>query len=169
MRRLIWILAIGIVYSCVVLAKNQSIRINMVQLGKTKRQNVAIGYVLASQRKGGVLFEPYLHHLSPGEHGFHLHQKPSCGKKGELAKGHFDPAKTKKHLGPYNAAGHLGDLPRLVVNHDGVSRQAVFAPRLRLSQLHSHALMIHQGADNYSDQPKPNGGGGARVACGVIK
>ena len=29
--------------------------------------------------------------------------------------------------------------------------------------------MIHAGGDNYSDQPKPNGGGGARIACGVIE
>jgi len=29
--------------------------------------------------------------------------------------------------------------------------------------------MIHAGGDNYADQPAPLGGGGARVACGVIK
>ena len=28
--------------------------------------------------------------------------------------------------------------------------------------------MIHSGGDNYSDEPKL-GGGGARVACGVIE
>jgi Cu-Zn family superoxide dismutase len=32
------------------------------------------------------------------------------------------------------------------------------------------ALMkqIHAGGDNYSDQPKPLGGGGARIACGTL-
>jgi Cu-Zn family superoxide dismutase len=29
--------------------------------------------------------------------------------------------------------------------------------------------MIHEGGDNYSDKPKPLGGGGARIACGVVK
>jgi Cu-Zn family superoxide dismutase len=29
--------------------------------------------------------------------------------------------------------------------------------------------MIHAGGDNYSDQPVPLGGGGARIACGVVK
>jgi Cu-Zn family superoxide dismutase len=29
------------------------------------------------------------------------------------------------------------------------------------------ALMIHAGADNYSDTPETLGGGGARIACGV--
>ena len=28
---------------------------------------------------------------------------------------------------------------------------------------------VHAGGDNYSDQPAPLGGGGARIACGVIK
>lgn len=29
--------------------------------------------------------------------------------------------------------------------------------------------MIHAGSDNYSDDPKPLGGGGDRIACGVIQ
>jgi Cu-Zn family superoxide dismutase len=29
--------------------------------------------------------------------------------------------------------------------------------------------MIHAGGDNYSDHPKRLGGGGARIACGVVK
>lgn len=29
--------------------------------------------------------------------------------------------------------------------------------------------MIHAGSDNHADHPQPLGGGGARVACGVIK
>ena len=31
------------------------------------------------------------------------------------------------------------------------------------------ALMIHANGDNYSDIPKKLGGGGARVACGVVQ
>jgi len=29
--------------------------------------------------------------------------------------------------------------------------------------------MVHVGGDNYSDNPEALGGGGARMACGVIK
>ena len=43
------------------------------------------------------------------------------------------------------------------------------ANRLKVADVKGRALMIHAGGDNYSDQPKPLGGGGARVACGVIK
>jgi len=34
--------------------------------------------------------------------------------------------------------------------------------------LHGHALMVHAGGDNHDDHPAPLGGGGARIACGVI-
>jgi Cu-Zn family superoxide dismutase len=46
---------------------------------------------------------------------------------------------------------------------------AVIAPNLKLADVKGRAIMIHAGGDNYSDQPAPLGGGGARIACGVIK
>jgi Cu-Zn family superoxide dismutase len=27
--------------------------------------------------------------------------------------------------------------------------------------------MVHVGGDNFSDQPEPLGGGGARIGCGI--
>ena len=45
----------------------------------------------------------------------------------------------------------------------------LLAPRIKLSEIKGRSLMIHAGGDNYSDDPKPLGGGGARVACGVIE
>ena len=44
----------------------------------------------------------------------------------------------------------------------------VLAPRLKVSMLQGHALVVHEGGDNYSDLPLPLGGGGARFACGVV-
>jgi Cu-Zn family superoxide dismutase len=111
-----------------------------------------------------------------GLHGFHVHQNPDCaaGTKdnkpmaGLAAGGHYDPAATAKHEGPYGQ-GHLGDLPALYVSADGKATLLVLAPRLRMADLKGRSLMIHAGGDNYSDVPAPLGGGGARVACGVIK
>ncbi len=52
----------------------------------------------------------------------------------------------------------------------GGATESVIAPHLKsLNEVKNHALMIHVGGDNYSDNPKPLGGGGARFACGVIK
>ena len=53
---------------------------------------------------------------------------------------------------------------------DGTAHIAATAPRITdLNQLRGKALMIHAMGDNYADEPKPDGGGGARVACGIIQ
>ncbi|QLH42875.1 MAG: superoxide dismutase family protein [Coxiellaceae bacterium] len=128
-----------------------------------------IGKVTAKATPYGVLLVPNLQKLSPGMHGFHLHVNPTCGDDGMSAGGHFDPGQTNKHLGPYDNQGHLGDLPALYVDPQGNATLPILAPRLKLSDLTGHALMVHEGGDNYSDVPIKLGGGGARIACGVIK
>ena len=132
----------------------------------TSNQQV-IGSVVAKDTPHGLLLTPHLSKLSPGAHGFHIHEGSSCAQKGMAAKGHLDPANTQTHQGPY-ASGHLGDLPVLVVDAKGEASLPVLAPRLSVKQVLGRSLMIHVGSDNYSDTPKL-GGGGARVACGVFK
>ena len=83
------------------------------------------------------------------------------------AGGHYDPAKTAKHLGPYGE-GHVGDLPPLVVDGQGKSVLPVLAPRLKMTDVKGRSLMVHAGGDNFSDQPEPLGGGGARIGCGIV-
>ncbi len=125
---------------------------------------------------GGILLTPDLRDLPPGLHGFHVHEKPSCQparEEGEAtaaaaAGGHYDPEETGRHEGPYGD-GHLGDLPALFVDEAGRATHPVHAPRLELSDLEGRALVVHAGGDNYADEPEPLGGGGERIACGVIK
>ena len=134
-----------------------------------------IGTVTASETKYGTQFTPRLAGLSPGVHGFHVHENASCeaGEKegakvaGLKAGGHYDPEGTGSHKGPYDD-GHLGDLPALYVEPSGKASHPVVAPRIKLSDLKGRSLMIHAHGDNYSDNPKRLGGGGKRIACGVI-
>jgi Cu-Zn family superoxide dismutase len=135
-----------------------------------------IGTVKLSDSDKGLVLDPDLGELTSGKHGFHIHENPSCdaamkdGKQtaGAAAGGHYDPAKTGEHEGP-EGQGHMGDLPALEVKTDGSATSPIVAPRLKLDQLHGRALMIHEGGDNYSDKPKPLGGGAGRVACGIIE
>jgi Cu-Zn family superoxide dismutase len=136
-----------------------------------------IGTVMISASDKGLVFTPNLTDLPAGSHGYHVHETGSCGvneKDGKkvaagAAGGHYDPAGSKQHLGP-TGNGHLGDLPPLVVGSDGRATVAVTAPRLKtLADVKGKALMIHAGGDNYADKPAPLGGGGARIACGVIE
>jgi Cu-Zn family superoxide dismutase len=142
-----------------------------------KGVEASVGSVhVAAAQGGGVTLTPKLKGLPPGTHGFHLHEFGNCGAKesngkieaGALAGGHFDPEKTASHGGP-EGHGHKGDLPALSVGSDGTASQAVTAKRLSLKDLDGKSLVVHEGGDNNSDQPKPNGGGGARIACGVVE
>lgn len=134
-----------------------------------------IGVINFRDSDQGLIIDPDLGELTPGKHGLHIHENPNCdsgekdGKKvaGLGAGGHYDPAKTEKHEGP-EGQGHLGDLPALEADEDGNAVHAMLAPHLKLEDIIGHSLIIHEGGDNYSDSPKPLGGGGARVACGVI-
>ena len=132
------------------------------------QQGQYIGTIVAKDTQYGLLLIPHLHYLPPGEHGFHVHTYPTCAEAGLAAGGHLDPNHTDKHLGPYNPFGHLGDLPPLFVKADGAVTLPVLAPRLTVSAIRHHALIIHAGSDNYADTPEKLGGGGARLACGII-
>ena len=95
--------------------------------------------------------------------------KTGKGIPAGAAGGHMDPAATGKHEGP-GGMGHLGDLPVLMVAPDGTARETLTAPHITsVAALQGHALMVHADGDNYGDTPKPLGGGGARIACGVIQ
>jgi len=156
------------------LAHAQTVELNFVGPNGVEKP---AGTVTISETRYGAVLTPDLQGLPPGVHGFHLHEKPSCeasvtdGKPtpAGAAGGHWDPAKTGAHKGPYDDSGHQGDLPALYVGADGRATYPVLAPRLKADQLKGHALMVHVGADNHSDHPEKLGGGGARMACGVVK
>ena len=136
-----------------------------------------IGTISLSDANEGLVIMPDLADLPAGDHGIHVHVNPDCGPgagadgrpaAGFAAGGHFDPANTGKHLGP-RGEGHKGDLPALQVDAGGNATNAIVAPHLKLADVKGRSIMIHAGGDNYSDQPNPLGGGGARIACGVVK
>lgn len=134
-----------------------------------------IGTITFEDSEKGLIVTPHIKGLTPGEHGFHIHENPSCEAtefEGKLTAGmgageHFDPNHSGSHKGPHGA-GHLGDLPVLVVDSKGETPNSVIAPRLSLSAIENHSVIIHVAGDNYSDNP-PMGGSGERIACGVIK
>jgi len=135
-----------------------------------------IGTVRFKDSPDGVLITPNLTGLTPGEHGFHVHENHSCDTSidsdgntvlGGGAGSHYDPHKTGRHLGP-EGDGHLGALPVLIVGDGGQAVIPLIAPRLSVSDIIDRSLIIHANGDNFSDDPAPLGGGGPRVACGLI-
>ncbi len=135
----------------------------------------SVGQVTISESKYGLVFTPALNGLAPGLHGFHVHQNADCQPKEKDGKmvaalaagGHYDPEKTDRHGTPWGD-GHLGDLPPLFVDASGNATQPVLAPRLKMADMKGRSVMVHMGGDNHADHPAPLGGGGARMACGVV-
>jgi Cu-Zn family superoxide dismutase len=134
------------------------------------------GRVVFRERRGGARISVHLYGLPPGRHGFHVHQNPSCAvgpvngaaAPAGAAGGHYDPMASGKHMGP-EGKGHLGDLPYLTVDANGSDHETLMAPRVAdVTRLRGHSVVVHAGGDNYADQPEPLGGGGSRIACGVI-
>ncbi len=136
----------------------------------------SVGKITLSDAGHGVTLSLDLKGLPPGPHGFHVHEigscEPSKASDGTItpagaAGPHLDPGKTGTHKGP-EGQGHLGDLPLIQVAADGTAKQKLAAHRLpSIAALKGRSLMIHAGGDTYSDTPSL-GGGGARLACGVI-
>lgn len=171
------IVALAMMWTVAVLAAPASKMIDM-NLVDENSVGKSIGQVTVTETAYGLVFTPALEGLPPGPamHGFHVHENASCqpgekeGKKTAAlaAGGHYDPAGSKHHGAPWGD-GHLGDLPPLFVDANGAATQPVLAPRLKMDDLNGRALMIHAGGDNFADQPVPLGGGGARIACGVVR
>src|SRR5437899_3446444 len=57
--------------------------------------------------------------LTPGSHGFHIHEKGDCSSgDGMSAGGHFNPL-GKPHADPSTMDRHAGDMPMLVADATG--------------------------------------------------
>ena len=136
----------------------------------------AVGSITITNTPYGVVFTPVLKDLPPGLHGFHVDQNPSRAPKDKDGKpvaalaagGHLDLTGANKHGEPWGD-GHVGDLPPLFVAADGTATQPVLAPRLKPADLVGRSLILHIGGDNHADHPAALGGGGARLACGVVE
>jgi Cu-Zn family superoxide dismutase len=147
-----------------------------VYLATNEGQGAKVGKAVFADKEGGVEIDVDFQGLPPGLRGFHVHEIPDCSptsKDGQVipagaAGGHFDPHKTGKHLGP-GGGGHLGDLPALTVGDDGKAQIKLELKGVKAADFKDRSLMIHAGGDNYSDEPAMLGGGGARIACGILR
>lgn len=131
--------------------------------------NAAKGEVRFYRVDGGVRVVARLEGLSPGRHGFHLHEKGDCGTPdASSAGGHFNPASTP-HGAPTaeRTARHAGDLGNLEAGADGKARYDRVDPVLDYAQLAGLSVLVHAGEDDFTSQPAGNSG--ARIGCGVIE
>ena len=157
-------------------ARADGLTVPMASATKTG-SGTSVGDIAIEQTPGGAVFTLHLKGLPPGPHGFHVHENGECGVTmmngivipAGAAGRHLDPDQTNHHAGP-EGDGHIGDLPLLTVADDGTATQTVTATRIKdIGLLRDKAVVIHLHGDNYADKPETLGGGGARIACGVIR
>jgi superoxide dismutase, Cu-Zn family len=129
----------------------------------------ARGAVHFVSSQDGIRVTAVLEGLSPGLHGFHVHEYGDCSAPdGSSAGGHFNPDDLP-HGAPTAGERHVGDLGNLSADEMGVAQLertdtllAFTGPRSILGR----AVVVHAQADDLLSQPTGEAGG--RVACGVI-
>lgn len=131
----------------------------------------ATGTVLFFPAGDRVRVEARVSGLTPGEHGFHIHESGDCSAPDAMsAKGHFNPA-ARPHGHHGGSERHAGDMPNLVADAAGNASLALDLSMLSLTEsatgIIGRSVVVHADPDDYKSQPAGNAG--KRVACGTIK
>jgi len=137
---------------------------------EARSASTVVGSVTLTQVGDKVRIEANLSGLTPGEHGFHVHEAGDCSAPDAVsAKGHFNPG-SKGHGHHHGMDRHAGDLPNLVANASGHATYRAEVGMLTLDKgpmgVVGRSLVVHADPDDYKSQPAGNSG--KRVACGVI-
>ncbi|XP_056630540.1 uncharacterized protein LOC130441060 [Diorhabda sublineata] len=132
------------------------------------------GNITFTETALGVLVNGEVHGLTPGQHGFHIHEfgniSPGC-----LAMGsHFNPKKVN-HAGPQNEIRHVGDLGNIKANDDGIAYVNIVDRVIALrgvNDIIGRGVVVHNTVDDLgqggNEESLKTGNAGSRLACGVI-
>ena len=136
----------------------------------------AVGLATFSETADGVTVRLLIEGLTPGEHGWHLHEFGVC-ESGDTepfssAGEHWNPT-SQPHGGPDDDEHHAGDFGNLVATADGLAEIEIMttdftfeAGPTSVFDDDGTAIVIHEGVDDLVAQP--DGNSGPRYACGVV-
>uniref|UniRef100_A0AC34Q4K2 Superoxide dismutase [Cu-Zn] n=1 Tax=Panagrolaimus sp. JU765 TaxID=591449 RepID=A0AC34Q4K2_9BILA len=134
----------------------------------------SVGVVDFNQNGDTILVNGTIFGLTPGKHGFHVHQFADLSNNCLNAGGHFNPH-GKQHGAPTDDDRHVGDLGNIEASGVPATTFQMADKIIALSgenNIIGRAIVIHQGEDDLGrgNQPdsKTTGHAGARYACGVI-
>jgi len=138
----------------------------------TEENSPVSGAVILEDGGGvGLRITATVEGVSPGKHGFHIHEYGSCEEGGKAAGGHYNPMDLP-HANVLEKgffASHAGDLGNIEVGEDGTGKLEASVPQLGLSRsafnLAGRAFVLHEKEDDFG---QPTGNAGARIGCGTI-
>ena len=140
--------------------------------------NKVTGTVTFTPVADGVQVHAEIAGLTPGKHGFHIHEFGDCSAADASSAGaHFNPT-NQPHAGPDATQRHEGDMgnveadaspkPRIVAavsaKLDYVDHQISLTNDAK--SVIGRSVVVHAKPDDLKTQP--SGDSGARIACGVI-
>jgi Cu-Zn family superoxide dismutase len=144
-------------------------RMAVAELSPTRGSNVR-GTVTFVEETQGVRVTANLTGLTPGDHGFHIHEVGDCSSQdGSSAGAHFNPDGAS-HGAPHSTQRHTGDMGNVTADAAGVVRHQYVDNRMTFegaSSILGRSVIVHADPDDYTSQP--SGNAGARLACGVIR
>lgn len=127
------------------------------------------GSITITQVEHGLMIQTDVFGLTPGPHGYHIHDSPNCSSPdGSSAKGHYNPHE-QTHGSPHHVNKHVGDMGNLDADAYGHAKATLYLNHVNLShapKLGSRSVIIHQDQDDLRSQPAGNSG--PRIACAVI-
>ena len=122
-----------------------------------------------------VRIQAEINGLTPGLHGFHIHEWGNLTNGCVTAGPHYNPH-GKTHAGPSDEVRHVGDLGNIEANAEG---RAVLDIEDHLINIYGdvanvvgRSVVVHAGVDDLgkggNEESLKTGNAGARVGCGVI-
>jgi Cu-Zn family superoxide dismutase len=134
----------------------------------TKDSKVA-GKVTFVKQSDGVRVEAEITGLTPGKHGFHIHEFGDLSSPdGTSLGGHFNPH-GKAHGGPDAKERHAGDFGNIEADASGNAKASFLVKDLKLDgsdTILGRGVVLHAKADDLKTQPSGDAGG--RVGVGAI-
>jgi len=132
--------------------------------------NKVSGTVTFTEVADGVQVHADITGLTPGNHGFHVHEFGDCSAADASSAGaHFNPT-NNPHAGPDATERHVGDMGNVEADASGKATLEYVDHQISLTtderSVIGRSVVVHVKADDLKTQP--SGDSGARIACGVI-
>jgi superoxide dismutase, Cu-Zn family len=131
--------------------------------------NNVTGVIMFEQMGDHVHVTGTITGLTPGQHGFHIHEFGDLSSKdGTAAGGHYNP-EGHPHGEMNGAMSHAGDMGNVTADATGTATVDLMVHGISIAGMKDpiigRGLVVHAKQDDFS---QPTGNAGARVAVGVI-
>ena len=132
--------------------------------------NKVNGTVTFTEVADGVQVQADITGMTPGKHGFHVHEFGDCSAVDASSAGaHFNPT-DQPHAAADAEARHVGDMGNVEADASGTAKLDYLDHNMSLAHgqesIIGRSVVVHAKEDDLKSQPA--GDSGARVACGVI-